>query len=240
MAWGHFEDLNPRRFRAIMKRTPVAFIPFAMHEWHGEALPFGTDMFRARYTMAAVARRVGGIVMPTPWGTCITRRMDGQTRWGMECHARMPLDGNMCRLRTATFRAMVEDIYDACQHMGFELAVSYTSHLSPIQTAVLRRSTDKWNDQHTMVALNVQPGRTWAPPGDTARHADAGEAAEIKLIEPKLVHADRYARSEADVATGLQPQHASLIKVKLGRELQDETINEIARETQRTMKRLGL
>ena len=111
MAWANFEDLNPPRFRAIMKRTPVAFVPFAMHEWHGEALPFGTDMFRARYTMSAVARRVGGIVMPIPWGTCITRRVDGQTRWGMECHARMPLppppwDCAVCHRQRMAHRAV--------------------------------------------------------------------------------------------------------------------------------------
>ena len=238
MTWGYFEELNPSRFRRIMSQTPVAYVPYAMYEWHGEALPFGTDAFRARYTMGAVARELGGIVMPTPWGTCISRRVGAHVRWGMENFARSQLDGNMCRLEQATFRAMVKDIYAACEHIGFRLTVAYTSHLSPVQVAVLRQCTDAWNKRHEMAALNVQPVRKWSAPGDSPRHADVGEAAEIKLIAPKLVDAKRYACAEADKATGLKPEHGKLITTRRGRELQKQTIRGIVREARLLIKHL--
>ena len=91
-----------------------------------------------------------------------------------------------------------------------------------------------------MAALNVQPTRTWSPPGDSARHADVGEASEIKLIAPELVDAKRYAGAEADKATGLKPEHRRLITTKRGRELQKHTIRGIVSDTRSLMKQLGL
>lgn len=55
----------PGQLNAELKRLPLVFLPVAPLEWHGPHLALGMDAFGAEWAALAVARRVGGVVMPT-------------------------------------------------------------------------------------------------------------------------------------------------------------------------------
>lgn len=55
----------PGQLNAELKRLPLVFLPVAPLEWHGPHLALGMDAFNAEWAALALARRVGGVVMPT-------------------------------------------------------------------------------------------------------------------------------------------------------------------------------
>ncbi len=59
------EYLRPGEILAERERCSIAYLPVAPLEWHGPAMPFGTDPLMAQELARAAARRTGGVVIPT-------------------------------------------------------------------------------------------------------------------------------------------------------------------------------
>lgn len=59
------EYLRPTEILAERERCPIVYLPLGPLEWHGPAMPFGTDPFIAQALARAAAERLGGVVMPT-------------------------------------------------------------------------------------------------------------------------------------------------------------------------------
>ena len=59
------EYLRPGQIQEELSRCPIVYLPVAPLEWHGPAMPFGTDPLMAQELARAAALRVGGVVMPT-------------------------------------------------------------------------------------------------------------------------------------------------------------------------------
>ena len=64
-----YEESRPEAMRAMIKESPVAYVPFGSLEWHGEHAPLGVDGLKAHALCEAAAERTGGVVFPTIyWG----------------------------------------------------------------------------------------------------------------------------------------------------------------------------
>ena len=59
------EYLRPGEIQAERERCSIVYLPVAPLEWHGPAMPYGTDPLMAQELARAVAKRTGGVVMPT-------------------------------------------------------------------------------------------------------------------------------------------------------------------------------
>lgn len=59
------EYLRPGEIVAEKERFPVVYLPIGPLEWHGPAMPYGTDPLIAQELARAAARITGGVVMPT-------------------------------------------------------------------------------------------------------------------------------------------------------------------------------
>lgn len=59
------EYLRPGEILAEKERFPVVYLPLGPLEWHGPAMPYGTDPLMAQEIARAAARITGGVVMPT-------------------------------------------------------------------------------------------------------------------------------------------------------------------------------
>jgi len=55
----------PHKLREELEKLPLIFIPLAPLEWHGLHLAIGTDPINAECMALEVAKRVGGVVLPT-------------------------------------------------------------------------------------------------------------------------------------------------------------------------------
>lgn len=59
------ENLRPGEILAEKIRKSIIYLPVGPLEWHGPAMPVGTDPMAAGALAKAVAERIGGVVMPT-------------------------------------------------------------------------------------------------------------------------------------------------------------------------------
>ena len=59
------EYLRPGEIVAERERFSVVYLPIGPLEWHGPAMPYGTDPLMAQEVARAAARITGGVVMPT-------------------------------------------------------------------------------------------------------------------------------------------------------------------------------
>jgi creatinine amidohydrolase len=55
----------PGQLNAELKRVPLIFLPLATLEWHGPHLTVGVDPLNAEMVAQELARRIGGVVLPT-------------------------------------------------------------------------------------------------------------------------------------------------------------------------------
>ena len=59
------EYLRPGEIQAEKERCSIVYLPVAPLEWHGPAMPYGTDPLIAQALARKAALRTGGVVMPT-------------------------------------------------------------------------------------------------------------------------------------------------------------------------------
>lgn len=59
------EYLRPGQIQAERERCSIVYLPVAPLEWHGPAMPYGTDPMIAQALARRTAEKVGGVVMPT-------------------------------------------------------------------------------------------------------------------------------------------------------------------------------
>lgn len=59
------EYLRPHEILAEKDRCSIVYLPVAPLEWHGPAMPYGTDPLLAQTLARNAAERTGGVVMPT-------------------------------------------------------------------------------------------------------------------------------------------------------------------------------
>lgn len=59
------EFLRPGEILAEKERCSIVYLPVAPLEWHGPAMPYGTDPMIAQALARNAALRTGGVVMPT-------------------------------------------------------------------------------------------------------------------------------------------------------------------------------
>lgn len=65
--YGHYERMRPDELSAMVAKSPVAYWPLGLLEHHGWHLPIGFDGLKADGLCERLARRVGGIILPTMW-----------------------------------------------------------------------------------------------------------------------------------------------------------------------------
>ena len=59
------EYLRPHEIQEARQHCSIVYLPVAPLEWHGPAMPYGTDPLIAQTLARRVALRTGGVVMPT-------------------------------------------------------------------------------------------------------------------------------------------------------------------------------
>ncbi|MCL2664474.1 MAG: creatininase family protein, partial [Defluviitaleaceae bacterium] len=84
----YYEELTPNEFRARIVEMPVAYLPLGTLEWHGEHLPLGADGLQSRGFFSALAKKIGGIVLPMLFlGPDRQAEIGGKEYYGMDTFA---------------------------------------------------------------------------------------------------------------------------------------------------------
>lgn len=190
-----YERLHPAELRAIVERTPLAFVPIGTLEFHGQHLPFGVDSFEAHSLCLRAAALAGGVVLPPVYLAC----------------------GCLDLPFTLTFEpslveAWVRATIDQLARRGFGAVVVLTGHGPLDLNHLLKRVCAEAEADHPGLAayglcwLELNAARLAAPElGEptTVDHAAMIETSWMLHLEPELVHLERLADDPAATHVGV-------------------------------------
>ncbi|MBN1677263.1 MAG: creatininase family protein [Candidatus Thermoplasmatota archaeon] len=117
------EELTSAEFARLVKRRPLAILPFGAVEEHGSHLPLCTDAFQAEEVARRVATELGAILCPA-------------IRYG-ECRSTRNFPGTIT-LTSETVRSLTFEIVSELGRNGIDKILIITGHAGSGHMAALR------------------------------------------------------------------------------------------------------
>jgi creatinine amidohydrolase len=172
-----YEELHPSEFDAAFRKMPVCYVPIGSIEWHGEHMPLGVDVMRARMILERASERFGGIVYP-PIYTGIPDEVKWAPQYGY--------NGNVM-ITEEVFRALIVAVVTKLKQVGFRGIFLVTGHHPRTQPAVLLQIAKEQSDETCRIWGDCDPAFKGLYKGD---HAGHGETSFMLYGRPELVQMD--------------------------------------------------
>ena len=198
-----YEELKPAEFLERLQAFPVAYLPLGTLEWHGLHLPLGSDALQAKGVLAALAREVGGIVLPPlfvgPGGSAISK--DGAMFYGMDNRSfaeehPQQLEGSAYYIEDELFERLLDTILQDLARAGFSAVVAHGHGPS---TKAFAARQDVFAQRFGLVTRTLWDLGYTGPEGIQTDHAAENETSLVMALHPELVDMDRIARDEVPV-----------------------------------------
>lgn len=188
------QHLRPEEILPELEKTPVAYVPLGLIEWHGPHLPLGTDALNAEAVALRAAEQSGGLVMPALYvGTERERPPEalgwigfGRDEWivGMNFPAN-PLPSMYAA--EEVFALVVREHLRLIAHMGFKIIVLVTGHAATNQIETLKRLAGEFNAAGEVQVLVELPFAANDKGTYEVGHASRIETAVMLALAPKSV-----------------------------------------------------
>ncbi len=186
--------LRPEEVLAEIRRFPVVYWPLGLIEWHGPHLPLGVDALNAEAVALEVARRVGGLVMPTLYFGTERERPPEVLNWlGFESEqwiVGMDFPANTLPSMYAyedLFALLVRENIRLMAGMGFQVIVTITGHAATNQLEALKRVAAEFNATGQVQVMVELPFVTNEVGILEVGHASRIETAVMLAIAPDTV-----------------------------------------------------
>ena len=158
--------LRPDEIVAEKERCSLVCLPVAPLEWHGPALPLGTDGISAEKAALAAADQTGGVVLPTLWcGTSRKKDVADLEKQQFDI-ATTPIVGmdypsvtvKSFYAREEVFAAVIRDYLRMLVEHQYRLIVIVTGHGGDGIYDVMERLCDE-------ISMGVKAGQFLSMPG---------------------------------------------------------------------------
>jgi len=160
------EFLRPEEIVAERDRKSIVYLPVGPLEWHGPAMPYGTDPLMAQEVARAAAKRTGGVVMPTMFfGTEADRPAYILKAKGFDNADNLYIKGmdvpknclKSMYAREEIFALMVRENLRMLVEMGYKLIVIVNGHGAWGQTGSLRRLCVEFSNETPSKVITMMP-----------------------------------------------------------------------------------
>ena len=167
----NLESMLPHEFLEAQQKASIAYVPTGPIEWHGPHLPLGIDAFHAAKVASEVAKRVGGVVLPTFFLGADSLLLPGKEPQGLaslglpdSAHViGMDFPGLAVKslyIDEAVLGVLFRDVIRALERQGFRMIVLISGHGAPNHMRMLSRLAL----QETRPGLLVIFTTAWVPP----------------------------------------------------------------------------
>lgn len=193
-----YELMRPPDIVTERGRLPLVFVPIGPLEWHGPHLPLGTDGLHAHAVAVEVARRVGGVVLPTYFVGTETVRLSDQgaqslTALGFADNERivgMDFPGNPVKslyFEEGAFALTVREILRLLKADGYKLLVIVNGHGAVNHQRALRRLAAEESERPSVWVEYAMAFLPATPPFSDPGHAEKVETSIMMEVMPDLV-----------------------------------------------------
>ncbi len=199
--WGKYEQLRPAQIEAIRRHAPVAYLPWGALEWHSYHAPIGLDGIKAQGLCEALAKEIGGVVLPAVYvGTDTIKPYKGfhhTIEHGAETVTKLCLE-------------FLHQIADE----NFKVIVLITGHYGEGQVKAIQSAAEAFRARHPHLGLWAFPDSEPLEGAYPKNHAARGETSFQLLFKPELVDlsalpAGRETTLEDDGVWGEDPRQGS-------------------------------
>lgn len=157
-----FELLRPNEILKEKEKCSIVYLPIGPLEWHGPAMPYGTDAIAATEIARRTARNIGGIVMPTLYmGTEKKRRKETLDSIGLDNNeyiVGMDFPKNLMTslyAREDIFALVVREHLRILVKQGYKLIVIINGHGASGQMSQLSRLADEFTGETDSKVISV-------------------------------------------------------------------------------------
>lgn len=173
----HWTLMTPEELDAAIARLPLALVPCGSLEWHGPHLATGCDYLRGEAICLAIAERLnGGVVLPPLYTTA-----PGFCNWR-----------GSISFTPELVKQIAAELYRELDKCGFRYAFVFLAHAGAMQEESFREPAEALMQRSEMRIMVTAGPKTQVVERLGAGHAQAEEAAELLVSEPRAVYLDRY------------------------------------------------
>ena len=184
-----YELMRPDEIIAARDRFSVAYLPIGPLEWHGPAMPFGTDPLTAGAVAEGVAKNLGGVLLPNLYfGTECARDEDLLQNMGFPADAYVvgqdfPKNSlPSLYAREEIFAMVVGEYIRMLEAQGFKMVVLVNGHGAYGQIASLQRLAKQYNGESKIHVMIGEYFDAMEIPGDVGGHATLAETAIMMAL----------------------------------------------------------
>jgi creatinine amidohydrolase len=212
-----YERLTPDAFLQAVKEAPIAYLPLGTLEYHGPHLPLGSDMLQPLGLYTELARKVGGVVLPSlsigpDEKTVIADEdfygMDFEFLTARERPRRLP--GSAYWVDDSTFLQHVGGMVRQLSRAGLKIVVGHGHGPS---TDFFRRQATVWKETYGIETLTMQEILREKELGFMIDHAGANETSIMLATNPELVKMENLPKDPGEWPRGIMGEdprvHAS-------------------------------
>jgi len=191
----HIQYLRPSQILAEIEKSPVAYLPLGLLEWHGPHLPLGVDSLNAEHVAELAAETCGGLVMPVLYFGTERERPHEMLEWlGFETDqwiVGMDFPANSLPSMYASeemFALVVRENLRLMQSWNFKIIVVVSGHAASNQLETLERLAAEFNARGEARVLVTLPFVQNEERIFEVGHASKIETSVMLALEPGTVN----------------------------------------------------
>lgn len=194
-----YEFMRPDEIEAVLRVSPIAYIPWGSLEWHGVHNCVGLDALKAHAICLDAARETGGVVLPPVYAGF---------------HTMKPYLGfkHTIEISAETVQRLLREYLEQLVDEGFKVLVLVLGHYGKAHVDAVTQVCDEFSESHREVVVLVYPEYLVATEdGVRGDHAGAYETSLMmhyypETVDLNLLPAGRTLTIEEDGIGGEDPR----------------------------------
>lgn len=228
--WGKYETLRPNQIENICKIKPVAYLPWGALEYHGNHNPIGLDGIKAHGLCIDLAKKFGGIVLPTVY----------QTANLISSYPGVNFPKHSIEFSEKLIRLTCEEYFEQLVQQDFKIIVLLTGHAGEPHMQILKDIASdfnkKYNDKYfwAIAEFDILTDNLLV-----ANHSALGETSLQLLYDKNLVNLDALPKDreitlKIDAVSGKDPR---LSTKEFGKKIAIEFVKNASEKLKELLKR---
>ncbi len=230
LKWGKLESLRPKHIDEICSSKPIAYLPWGALEYHGSHNPVGLDGIKAYGLCTDLAKKTGGIVLPTVY----------QAANLISSYGGVDFPKHSLEFSEKLIRLTCEEYFTQLAKQDYKIIVLLTGHAGEPHIHILKEVAEEFNKKYydkyfwSVAEFDIVPDELLV-----ANHSAIGETSlqllyDEESVDLYILPKDRDITLEVDAVYGDDPRGATK---EFGRKIASTFVTNADKKLQELLKK---